>query len=640
MTLQERAIDVLTMPLPPDAEVLHPDRAVLAFGQGYSFDLGAFCYAKRSSPVGPRKNCDRPKSERLVDPRSLIPARALALRRTLHYFSDLMTSGGTRPGSVFALARHYAAFVEWAEANAPGDVLLETDALRQALAAYVEHLRHTVATGSRSQNTAAIAQNAALAVAADLSGVGDLHHGLNLLRIDKHAREATEPPPEDAQARVLALCQSLFDGLSELCLDFGPYPFALSVPPSVGAPGNRLWLFPAMKWCMAPHEMATRESLKYGFWAYDYTNGRVATVEEIAHRYVQNPAKGRREAPAETTIRDATRKIAAANADRQDGHRRNAALLAHHAFIVLFLAHTGMNWSSVQSLPWTGEHELGAERQGFRAVKYRAGGRLVSFEIQAGFLPTFRRFLRLRDYLLNGEGFDRLFIASGNAVKRFEPLKAKALTSIFDSLRRIEPGLPDIKSKQWRAGKSDWLLRKTDPATTAAVLQNSEATVLASYAAGSPTTQGDEMTAFFDRLQSAVLERGAVVPDGVPNAVGVCASYGHPNQVLAAPVDSDCKWPEGCLFCDKFKVHADEKDTRKLVSCRYCIQQTAHMVVSEEHFQVLFGPLLKRIAGLLAAIDQREPGLVARIEQEVEEGELDPYWASKLEMLVDLELVA
>jgi hypothetical protein len=328
-----------------------------------------------------------------------------------------------------------------------------------------------------------------------------------------------------------------------------------------------------------------------------------------------------------------------ANADRQHGYRRNAAMLAHNAFVILFLAHTGMNWSSVQGLPWAGEHELGTERQGFRAVKYRAGGRLVSFEIQAVFLPTFRRFLRLRDYLLNGQNFDKLFGASGNGAKCIEPLKSKALTSIFDSLRRLDPGVPDIKSRQWRAGKSDWLLRKVDPSTTAVVLQNSEATVMSSYAAGSPTTQGEEMSAFFERLQSAVLERGAVVPNGVINAVGVCASYGNPHQVHPAPVESDCKGPEGCLFCDKFKVHADEKDTRKLVSCRYCILQTEHMVASEEHFHILFGPLLGQIAALLEDIAQREPGMVTRIEKEVEEGELDPYWAGKLEMLVDLELV-
>ncbi len=639
MTLQARVIDVLAMPLSAGADVLHPDRSVLAFGDGYSFDLGAFCYAKRSAPVGARKDCHRPKSERLVDLASFLPARLPELRRAIRYFSDQM-SGGKRAATVIAYARHYGAFLDWADSNMVGDLFQNAVVLRQGFAGYVEHLRHKVATGSVAQNTAVTAQRVALAVVSDLSNIGDLHHGLSLLRASKYSREATEPPAEASQARVLALCQALFTGLSDLCLNFLPYPYALQVPATIGAPENRLWVFPTTKWCMAPYELAVRETLTAGFWAYDYAQGSVASVADIAHRYVHHAAKRRREAPAETTVRNAKRKIQAANADRQNNFRRLAAIFAHNAFIVLFLAHTGMNWSTVQSLPWTGEHELGAERQGFRAIKYRAGGRLVSFEIQAEFLSTFRVFLRLRDYILNGEPFEMLFVAAANGRSRFESVKASTQSNFFESLRRIDPGVPDIKSKQWRAAKSDWLLRKTDPSTTAAVLQNSEATVLASYAAGSPTTHSEELNAFFDRLQSAVLERGIVVHEGVANAVGVCASFGHPTQVLAAPITPDCKAPEGCLFCDKFKVHADEKDTRKLISCRYCIQQTAHMAVSEEHFQLLFGPLLRRIFALLDAIDAREPGLVARIEQEVQEGELDPYWSHKLEMLIDLELLA
>lgn len=639
MTLQERDIDTLSLPLAAGAEVLRPDRAIMMFGSGYSLDLGSFCYSSRSAAAGPRKGCTRPKSERLVDLKSFLPKRIPFVRRALRYFSDQLSIGGKRPSTVFTMARHFASFVEWSERNLVGDIFLDGEVLKPAISGYVEHLRHVVATGKLSQNSAAMAQQTVLMVSGDLFEVDDLHHGLNLLRINKYAKESTEPPSEAAQARVLALCQSLFDGLSELCLEFKPYPYALAVPATVGAAGNRLWTFPATKWCMAPQELAARENLTYGFWAYDYESGRLADVQEIAHRYIHNKAKARREAPAETTISDATRKLAAANIDRQHGHRRNAALLAHNAFIVLFLAHTGMNWATLQELPWTDAHEVGTERQGFRAVKYRAGGRIVSFEIQAVFLPSFRKFLRLREYLLNSVEFDQLFLASGASVLRIEPLKVKALTSIFDSLRRIDPGVPDIKSRQWRAGKSDWLLRKTDPATTAIVLQNSEATVLASYAAGSPTTHGEEMGAFFDRLQSAVLEKGAVVAEGVVNAVGVCSAYGQPRQVALAVVTPDCKAPEGCLFCDKYKIHADEKDTRKLLSCRYCILQTSHLVVSEEHFQLLFGPIISRIDFLLKAIDTREPGLVARIEQEVAEGDLDPYWSSKLEMLIDLELV-
>ena len=79
MSRQERTIDILTMPLAAGAEVLRPEQVILSFGDGYSFDLGAFCYAKRTAPIGPRKNSSRPKSERLVDVSSFI-IRSFSLR--------------------------------------------------------------------------------------------------------------------------------------------------------------------------------------------------------------------------------------------------------------------------------------------------------------------------------------------------------------------------------------------------------------------------------------------------------------------------------------------------------------------------------------------------------------------------------
>ncbi|BBU32493.1 hypothetical protein BTHE68_62270 (plasmid) [Burkholderia sp. THE68] len=638
MNLVARNIDIVIMPLTDGAAVLHPEGAVLQFESGLSLDFGAVCYAQRTSPVGQRKSCDRPKSERLVDLASLIPARLERVGEAVRYFSEQMYSGGKRPATAFTSARHYTVFLDWAEQAGFGDVIVDEGALRLAFPAFVEHLRLRVDTGQIGNNTAAVAQNSVLTVAAELSQLDDLHHGCNLLRVQKHARQATIPPSEGSRARVLALCQALFDGLSNLCLNFELYPYALPVPPSLGATGNRLWVFPANKWCMAPHELAVRDELTCGYWAYDYENGRISEIAEITERYSHNPAKQRRGATAELLTAQATQGLKEANSERQHHFRRRAALLAHNAFIVLFLANTCMNWAVLRGLPWAQEHEISTERQGFRAVKYRAGGRLVSFEIGAVFLPTFRKFLLLRAFLLNQKPLGHLFLASSDWAQTFAPLKGKGLTNIIQSLHRLDPGLPSIKSKGWRASKSDWLLRRVDPATAAAVLQTTEATMLASYAEGSPSSQGEELSAFFDQLQSAVIESGAVVKDGVVNAVGICTSFGKPRQVVNAPVASDCRGPEGCLFCDKFKVHADEKDTRKIVSCRFCIMQTSHLVRSEEHFRDVVQPLLDRIEDLLKEIDHREAGLVKRIEQEVEAGELDPYWASKLEMLVDLEL--
>jgi hypothetical protein len=630
--LSARPIELLKLPLPPGVEILHPEKSILRFGEGYSFDAGALCYLNRSAPVGAKGRLRRPRCERWVDVASFRPSRQSPVRNLIRYLSDLLTSGGKRPSTVSFSAKHYGIFLTWAEANGHLMALDDKRVTRVAFGHYVNYLREKVNTDRLRMSSASMMQFAVLGVLRDLLNVDDFHHGVNLLRDDHTGTASTRPPTDEDQAKVLALCDSLFRGLSTLCLQNQPYPHPLPVPQFLGAVNDTLWVFPATRWCMPPHVLVSRESLDHAFWAYDYANGRIATVAEIAARY--------RDYGGARAVEDAHSLVNAANKDPQNRYRRRAALLAHNAFVVLFLAHTGMNWASVRELPWNETYETGMERQGFRAIKYRAGGKTVSFEIQSVFFPTFTKYLELRTYLLKGLTYDHLFMAADSLARGIARLGEKGLESIILSLRAIDPNVPKIRPRAWRAGKSDWLLRNVDPATAALILQNSVLTVLRSYAEGSPTTHDDELGKFFEHLRGVVLARGERVENAVERAVGVCTSFGSPHQNGVAPIASDCRRVEGCLFCDKFKIHADERDTRKLLSCRYCIEQTAHLAESEEQFHRLFGPIFERIKLLLNEIERREPRIVARIEREVQAGELDPFWARKMEMLVGLDLTA
>lgn len=643
MTFVERPIEIWTLPIEEGVEILHPERVILALTKR-STDIGAFCYRSFSAPVGMRKGVARPlarpQSERLVDLNSLVERNIPGVRRMITHFSDRIAKAGMLHRTIASDIRCVAKFLAWAPGAGFLDVLSNHAQARVAFATYVDHLRHLVDTNQIGVNTGALEQRGVLGVLQELTGHDDLHYGVNLIRASLASRVPTQPASEDAQGRVLALCQCVFDGLSTASLEFRPFPFDLRVPPTVRAPSNSLWVFPSLRWCMPPHVLAVREKLKKGIWAFNYEEGRLAEVHEIVHRYSFTPGKGRREARAEIQVANAQTRLEVANIDRQHNSRRYLAAIAHNAFVVLFLANTGMNWSTVVELPWSDSHEVGVERQGFRAIKYRAGGRTVSFEIQTAFLPAFRQYIDLRSYLLNGKPYDLLFGAATGKGGDTQPLTEGALDWIYLTLQRLDPELPPISSMKWRASKSDWLLRKVDPTTAATVLQNSLGTVLQAYAAGSPMTQGEELGQFLNQLQATVLDRSETVSSGVVNAVGICSDYGQPHQSTLGPFPSDCKSSEGCLFCDKFKVHADDRDARKLLSCKYCIRQTGPMVGSEEQFRVLIEPVLGRIEALLLEIESREPGLVSRIAKEVEEGELDPYWARKLEMLIDLELVS
>lgn len=574
------------------------------------------------------------RCERLVDVLTLVPARRALVKTLVQHLSDFIKI--KRPLTVFWRAKNLFEFLDWADKQNTSLDLGQRASVITVFHGYVEYLRHRVDTNQIASRSAAVRQFTVLNSLVDWLGHDDIHHGINLLPVSKYPLQPTEAPSEDEQARVLALCESVFDGFTDLCVNRQAYPFRLSVPKYLHYPKDHLWIFPGLRWCMTPEDLLNRETQKRGVWLIDYENGQLANASDIAHRYKPQPGKNTQLAIARRELERFQTAIKRANDDPQHCRRRHLATIAHNSFLVLFLAHTAMNWSSVMNLRWGDDYQESVERQEFRTIKYRASGRVVSFEIQSRFMPRFQKFLALREYLLRGVPCKYLFISLRDHFRDPGPLAQKSLKHAYISLRRIDPSLPTLMSRKWRAGKGDWLLRKVDPEDAALVLQNSIGTVVGSYAEGSATTQRRELTRFFEGVRTAILQKSDVVEGAMDGPIGPCKSFGNPKAVLPGPIAPDCSAAEGCLFCDKYRVHVDEKDVRKLLSCRYCLQKTARMAESEEQYRVVFVPVFSRIDAFLKEIRRHDAPLVSRIAREVERGELDSYWATKLETLIGL----
>jgi integrase len=494
-------------------------------------------------------------------------------------------------------------------------------------------------------NSAAGQQSRVLRVLELHHGIVDIGRGLNLLYIDPKVKESTKPPSEDTQSRVMSLCEALCEGICDLVLTPRPFPHGVQMPQYLGWPNDTLWLFPSVSPFMSPTMLAERHTRGSPGWAYNFAEGRLNTLEELqavsSLPGLENFA-GKSDNRRRKILAHARRHLTAANKNQHHHQRRLLAFHAVSTFCILFLAETGMNWAQVTELSWSNDFEVNASHQGFRTIKWRAGGKLVSFELPVGFMPKFKQYLAIRRYLLNGRACDLLFFKQGAKGRGSSPTPLKSnLNSTYAMLRRIDPTLPLVTSREWRAAKSDWLVRNTDPSTAALVLQNSERTVLTSYAEGSESVHLAEMSNFLNEVASRVLPKDQAVEGGVSRAVGVCASFGTPIPIAEVSVQPDCRRPEGCLFCDKFKVHADAKDTRKLLSCRYCLRQTIPLAGSDEQINGLLGPIFNRIEVILDEVRKRDPKMVEQVTRQVEvEGELDPYWAQKYDLLVSLGVAA
>lgn len=304
-----------------------------------------------------------------------------------------------------------------------------------------------------------------------------------------------------------------------------------------------------------------------------------------------------------------------------------------------------MNFSVVSDLKWNRDYVIGPAQQGFREVKWRARGKPYSAVIRLNFLPLFRRYIALRAFLLGEQSCDSLFISFGiQRTKAPSSITARRVDTLYTTLEILDPEIDWLRSRKLRAAKQDFHITNSDPAISAQIMGHSEETARKHYAAGSQTSHYGEMSVFFEEVWQAaarrmiILQSGETVPDGVKGPLGTCVGYDEPHTAMGdAPIQPDCKRLEGCLFCDKHRVHSDECDTRKLASCAYVLRQAICLPSAE----TVFKPILERVEIILKDISALEghAEMVARIVHEVEvDGELDAYWAGKLLLLNELEI--
>lgn len=620
-----RVVHTYDLPLPAGTTLLHPELTVLKLGQSRTIDVGLLCYKQRTMPDTTTR-----KGGRRVAVESFDVDRVEPVRRLILHISSYFEHSGLRAETLHSRFTRLLAFLNWADVQGCPDVLANERNARTAFTSYAAYIRDRVARNEISLNSGAKQQLGVAHAIGEFHEIDDFERGFNLLRKDAKTAEVTSPPSEELQAKVLAVCTSLFDGLCSFVLEKHSYPYLLAMPAYLGLPSNCLWIFPGTSWFKTPEMLANSQTNA----GYNFSDGRLSTAEELQVEYPTGKTTHR----WQDVQRDARRQIEKGNTDFNHNSRWYLASHALSAYAILFLAATGMNWAQLTGLLWENDkYEIETPRQGFRTIKWRAAGKLVSFELPIVALPAFKRFLELRHYVLQGRACDYLFFRSATAAAPAIPY-VSGLHTIYKVLNRIDPSLNMISPREWRAAKSDWLVRNTDPATAALVLQNTEKTVLQSYAEGSETRHLEEMGAFLGQVANVVVARDEPIDGATVSSVGVCAAYGKPVAMSSnAPVTPNCRGPEGCLFCDKLKVHADERDTRKLLSCCYCIRLVTPTESSFENTQEALQPILDRIGEILDEIAERDPEMVLRVSKEVdEEGELDAYWAGKFNMLMSL----
>ncbi|RAR64291.1 hypothetical protein BCL93_101110 [Onishia taeanensis] len=605
------------------SSIIDPSKAILVTEDNQKIWVGGMCYFWRYLTT----------QKRFVVIDSLMEDRISYVHEVISYFDNLVMYDSRKGISLSGLFRSCCKFITWCDESGHDEFHHSKENAKKAYVGFVRYLHEQVNTYKLKTGTAVPYQAAARDLLSYTMDYGDINSGVNEL-YTRNDSESREPPSEDRQSISLSVCDALFERISDFIMNKEDYPFHISFPKCIGLPEPDQWVFPS-------YSFFYKELDKYGSVA-DYRNsrfinrreGRLRTPEEYERAY------GNASGIVKNNYHKALSALTKTNKKYFHHSRIQLARLATLSFATLFLANTGMNSAQVFNLKWSEDYELKKERYGFKAVKFRAGNRKVSFEIQNKFVKKFKKYIKMRKYLAEVVESDALILTGLKAQETMFPV-----TRAFEKL-----GVPAslVMPSEWRAAKSDWLISNSDISTTATLLQNTEYVVKNNYAAGSHTTHVDQMGAFLNYLSSSAIiisDRDEDISLGyIESAVGSCKSQGDPTKPNAdTSIVPNCVQPEGCLFCENYAVHADDKDIRKLLSCLYMVELGKPLSGTIDDFDRMFGSVIHRIWELINHIKERSKehqDMVLRIENEVfEKEELDPYWEHKAIMLIELGAV-
>lgn len=605
-------------------------------------DLGALCFATRAA----KRVHSRP---RMVDIPTLIKGRPAQIRRVIHAISDICGEAGNRTATALATTDCFISFVDWADSVGMPDCLSGGAATRDAFASWASEISERY----RRQDFEAQRHNRLFRCVRDIlvaiTGLTDLKPQRSFVVAKARTQLGTDPLAEADFAHVIAICNALFVGLTDLVLEHRQFPYKLDLPASLGWTTNYLWVFPAAVWRLPPRDLDRKEKYRSNaHWGYDYANGALATPESIADRYSGRNPPARRLRIAGRAVATAHARLLAANTDDRHATRIMLAMIAHNAFLFLFFCYTGANEASARQIETTGHVDAQTSNQRFRSIKFRANGKQVTLTCPAAFMPHLRRFMELREFLLNGVSYPYLFFSLGpNRQAKPRQIRTSPLYSIENSvLRTIDPELPRLGPRRLRASVADWYQRNHDAVITANVLQNTERTVGKRYNAGSAVDHRDEISAFLIAVAAAAKEQRVEAQQPCASEVvrfaleegGHCEGFGHPNALVkSVPIVPTCRDTQGCVFCKHRVLIAGEEDARKIASAIYVMEQ---LILGPKHEEYLRPLIVKCQMDLekIAAVGKCDQ-MITRVKQDIENGNLTPYFADKFQLFLELGVI-
>lgn len=439
---------------------------------------------------------------------------------------------------------------------------------------------------------------------------------------------------------AFAFYYHFFDQVADFLLEGKPYPHNIQLPR-----GNAVLL--PVRTNVVPGYEKIENSPK----AVDYSNGRIisdADIEKLVKELPSGPKKYYTKDNSHRYRDELLKKIEHANADITHEERLRLGNRAMKAYFMVLLAVTGSNDSTLASQLWDDDDFATSKTsQEFRAIKPRAGNKKIRFEIRKGFINSFRKFLRLRRFVLDGAPFDYLFFSGyGDGANVTSGQKNGQFGSgiFLKSFSNLDSELSNAYSRDFRKEKSKDLRNSRGLAVALASIQNNLSTYLEHYSGESKEEKANQVASFLTAVHDKVTNRDNDAY--IESATGKCEAYESPeSDGTDDNIKPDCNDPRTCIFCLHYRTHPEKSEIRKLLSLEYVIKEVSLPRASDQkQYDRVMEPWLRRIKDLTTAMEERDPAAkeqITLIRKEVfEDFELTSYWYEWLKLFDDLGAIS
>ncbi|VVM75884.1 hypothetical protein PS673_02019 [Pseudomonas fluorescens] len=586
-------------------------------------DLGAICYDTRDSAS---RKMPKPVRSVSLRPERCVPIKSWCVEKANGFYL------GASAYTIYAHATELVSFADWCDVNNHSDFLLDATKYKHALDAYTQHL---IAAMAKDDGIGEFTANRLQAEVVKSGSVFfpatsvNFRSDLPIIYVNASSNEPTETPSQQEMAAHLTPCQYLFDGITDFLLKGHNFPHRIPYMETEAL------LLPA-EYAITTAAIVENTLKVKNSIIWDYRFGNVSSLSECKTKTNQRISQL---IPQRDEALELLRK---SNDDLRHPKRLWLAQLAQDAFVSLFVANAGLNESQLRKLAWSGSYEISnSESAGFVVIKCRAGDMEQQFEIKKTFHKQFKKFLRLREYLCGECSSDYLFVNFTKQRTSSKPIRANTIHNFNCQIRSfIDPGHQGLTFQKLRKYKSVYLLSKNyTVGVVSAIMQNSGQTVLNHYAQAEEKLAIDEISTTLNFVVS-ILERESKIE--TPS--GGC-SGGNPSEA-DTPSDQyepNCRNFVGCIFCNEFRLHADEASVRKMLSMRYVTAERLSSCDDLDQFQALHGKAIERIDFIMADLVQIRPemqSVVNKVKYEIEhQFKLSTYWGSLYGRLLKLKVI-